>query len=176
MSWRALPLCLVLFSSCRDEAAEAYARAELKYRDLVAQSARPEDPRFDEVLRELEKVPASSRHYANAQKMMGGIKAVRGSKVRTPLALGPNGRRAPELEAHLAACARLAAMAGADGGMDQRVLKALDECRLNAEKLELRFSHPEEFEDGGHGHGHDGHDEAPYPDPLPAPQGEGVPR
>jgi hypothetical protein len=173
MSRLACCLAVLLLSSCRDEAAEAFARAEMKHRDLVSQMVRPDDPRFDAVLLELEKVPQSSRHYANAQKLMNGIKAVRAAKVRTPLALGPNGHRAPELEAHLAACARLAAMAGADGGIDQRILKALDECRQQAEKLELRFSHPEEFVDGGDGHLHE---EAPLPSPLPAPQGEGVPR
>lgn len=178
----ALLLTLLLFSACRDEAAEAFARADMKYRDLVAQAAKAEDPRFDEVIRELDKVPPSSRHYENAQKLKKGILGVRAAKVRTPLALGPNGRRAPELEAHLAACARLAAMAGADGGIDQRVLKALDDCRLQAEKLELRFSHPEEFMDGG-AHDHDAHGPAPRPAPVapnvvapavdPAGQGDG---
>lgn len=146
---RVLLLSALFLCSCRDEAAEAFARAELKYRDLVAQAAPPDDARFDAVLAELEKVPPTSRRHASAQELIKGLKAIRGAKVRTPLALGPNGRRAPELEAQLAACARLAAMAGADGGVDLRVLRALEQCRAQAERLELQFSHPGEYDDAG---------------------------
>ena len=141
-----LTLCL---SSCRDEAAEAFARAELQHRALIDEAARPEDPRFDAVLRELEKVPAGSKHAAAAQQLKQSIEAGRKHLVRTPLALGPNGRRPEQLEAMLAACARLATMAAADGGFERRTLEALEKCRREAEQLELRYSHPEEYGDGG---------------------------
>ena len=145
-------LTLVLFlSSCRDEAAEAFARADLKYRALVTEAARPDDPRFDAVLADLAKVTPGSKHYAAAQKLVAGLNAGRTSKVRTPLALAGNGRRPPQLEAQLAACARLAEIAGADGGVDRRALEALEACRLQAEKMELAIAHGDEHVevDGG---------------------------
>lgn len=153
---RPLLLSLLLLSACRDEAAESFARARLRYDALVSEAARPEDPRFDEVLRALAAVPAASRHHAEAQRLTRAIEGGRRQKVRTPLALAPSGRRPPELEAQLRACARLAALVGADGGVDHRALVALDACRLQAEKLELRYAHGDEAEplpDGGvHGH------------------------
>lgn len=147
-----LLITALLCTSCRDEAAEAFARADLQYRALLDQAARPEDPRFDAVFADLKKVPASSRHFTAAQKLLRALEAGRKTPVRTPLALGPNGRRAPALEAQLAACARLAVIAAADGGVDQRALAGLEACRKQAEQLELRFSHPEEYADGGEHH------------------------
>ena len=146
----AVLLTLVLFASCRDEAAEAFVRAELQHRALIGQSIRPEDPRFDVVLEELQKVPSTSRHFGPAQKLIRGIEAGRSQQVRTPLALAPNGRRPARLEAQLAACARLAEIAGAEGGLDRRTLVALEACRKDAERLELQFSHPEEMDGGDH--------------------------
>jgi hypothetical protein len=142
---------LLSLTSCRDEAAEAFARADLQYRELVAQAARPDDARFDAVLAELGKVPASSKHFAAAQKLGAAIAAGRGKKVRTPLAVAGNGHRPAQLEAQLEACARLAEMAGADGGVDRHALEGLEACRLRAEKLELSLSHGDEHVevDGG---------------------------
>jgi hypothetical protein len=146
-----LVTALLLCTSCRDEAAEAFVRAELKHKALIDEHARPDDARFDVVIADLQKVTPSSRHYDAAQKILKSVQAGRGLQVRTPLALGGNGRRPLQLEAQLAACARLAAMAGADGGVDQRALLALEKCRHEAELLELRLTHPEEYdEDGGH--------------------------
>jgi hypothetical protein len=136
----ALALCLAL-TSCRDEAAEAFARAQLRYEALIVEGVRPADPRFDAVLAELRKVPPSSKRHAQAQVLLRGIEGARQRGVRTPLALASDGHRPPELEAQLAACGRLAALAGVDGGVDQRALKALEDCRRTAEKLELRLSH-----------------------------------
>ena len=143
-------IAALVCSSCRDEAAEAYARAELKHRALIEQGARPEDPRFEPVLADFRKVTASSKHAAAAQKLIAGIEAGRKPPIRTPLALAANGRRPPRLEAQLAACAQLAVLAGADGGVDHPTMVALEKCRREAEALELQFSHPEEYEDGGH--------------------------
>lgn len=148
-SGRLLVIALFLCTSCRDEAAEAFVRAELKHRALIDEGVRPEDPRFDVVVAELKKVTPASRHYDAAQKLLSSVEAGRGLQVRTPLALGGNGRRPLQLEAQLAACARLAQLAGADGGVDQRAMIALEKCRREAEELELRLSHPGEYEDGG---------------------------
>ncbi len=140
---------LLLCTSCRDEAAEAFVRAELQHKALIDQGTPPQDPRFDAVIADLQKVTPKSRHYEAAQKLLKSVEAGRSARVRTPLALGGNGRRPLQLEAQLAACARLAQIAGADGGVDQRAMVALEKCRREAEELELRYSHPEEYEDGG---------------------------
>ncbi len=139
---------LLLLTACRDPAAEALARAQYQHQRLLAASARPEDPQFDAVLAELKKVPETSRHFAPAQALTQQI--VRGrTRVRTPLALGANGQRDASLVAQLAACARLAQMAGADGGVDARALAALEQCRFQAEKMEIEVAHGEEPHDGG---------------------------
>ena len=147
--FRSVVFLALIRCSCRDEAAEAFARAELQHRALIQQAARPEDPRFDAVILDLQRVPVSSRHFVEAQKLLKSIDAGRRQRVRTPLALGANGRRPPRLEAQLAACARLAELAGADGGVDHRTLVALETCRHEAEKMELELSHPDDHEDGG---------------------------
>ncbi len=152
VSRSAVLLLLLTLSSCRDEAAEAFARAELQQRALIDEGVPPQDPRFDTVLKELDKVPPGSKHAKAAEKLRRAILAGRTHGVRTPLALGPNGRRPEQLEALLAACARLATLAAADGGVERRTLEALEKCRREAEQLELRFSHPEEYGDGGEPH------------------------
>lgn len=84
--------------------------------------------------------------------MLNAIEGARAGRVRTPLALGNKGNRPPELEAQLAACARLAQIAGADGGVDLPALEALEKCRHQAELMELKFAHGDEHdehEDGG---------------------------
>ena len=82
------------------------------------------------VLTDLDAVPPGSPHGAEAQRLAAAIRLSRGPMVRTPLALGSKaGERHPALEAKLAACARLAQLAGADGGVDRRALEALEACR-----------------------------------------------
>lgn len=146
-------VCLVavcVLSACRDRGAEAFARAELQYRALLAEAAAPHDARFDAVLKDLGQVPSSSKHFVAAKALIHGIEAGRERRVRTPLALVPNGRRSSALEAQLAACARLAQLAGLDGGIDRHTLEALEACRFRAEKLELQQSHGEDFDAGSH--------------------------
>ncbi len=147
--FRSAVLFSLILCSCRDEAAEAFARANLQHRALINEAARPEDPRFDAVVLDLQRVPVSSKHFGEAQKLLTSIDAGRRQRVRTPLALGANGRRPPRLEAQLAACARLAELAGADGGVNHRALVALETCRREAEKMELEISHPDDHQDGG---------------------------
>lgn len=146
-----LALCLAL-SSCRDEGAEVWARAQAQHQALLAQGVAADDARYDAVLAELERVPRASKHHAQAEQLARGIRAARVT-VRTPLALAPKASRPPELQAQLAACARLAQLVGGDGGVDQRALVALEDCRRKAEKLELKLSHHDEHEhdepDGG---------------------------
>ncbi|MBL8909353.1 MAG: hypothetical protein JNM17_01500 [Archangium sp.] len=141
-----LPL-LLLICGCRDLEAEAFARAQMQHEALLLASTRPDDKKYDAVLADLAKVTEKSKHFAEAQKLKRIIEGGR-VKVRTPLALGPNGRRPPLLEAQLAACARLAEIAGADGGVNVRALEALEECRKKSELLELEYAHPEEVDAG----------------------------
>lgn len=138
------------FAGCRDAQAERFARAKLKYEALLERHAHSSEPGFAEVLAELEAVPASSPHHEEAQRLARAIRLARGPSVRTPLALAPReGSRPPELEAALNACGRLAALAGADGGVDRHVLEALEACRHRAELLELHLSHGHDAPDGG---------------------------
>jgi hypothetical protein len=138
-------LCALLLTACRDEGAERIARARATWDTLVDKGERPESTAFDPVLAELDAVPAGSRHGDEARHLADTIRRARAAPVRAPLALRPlPGRRPPELEAQLAVCARLAQLAGQDGGLDPRTLAAVEACRLRAEKLELRLSHPDD--------------------------------
>lgn len=142
----------LLFSGCasRDEHAERFVHARAAYDGLLARAERPSAAAFDEVLRELESIPLGSRHGPEAQRLAEAIRRGR-THVPAPLALAPKAGRPAELEAVLAACARLATEAGRDGGLTPSLLSALEACRRRAEALELRFAHGLAV-DGGHGH------------------------
>ena len=142
----ALVVLTLALTACRDHDAEALARARLQYDDLISQSARPGDARFDDVLRELRSVSPASKHAERAQQLIQAIEDGR-RRVRPPSAWG-GGAPPPTNETQLAACARLPQRAGLDGGVDARALQALEDCRHKAELLELEFAHPDEA-DGG---------------------------
>ncbi|MEW5740361.1 MAG: hypothetical protein AB1938_15640 [Myxococcota bacterium] len=147
-----LALVSVLFfgAGCRDEGAERYARARARYDALLEAHTRPQAAAFDEVLADLDAVPKSSARSADAQRLAAALRLARAPVVRTPLALAPKeGERPPALVAQLAACAHLAELAGADGGVDRRALEALEDCRKRAERLELSLSHGDDAPDGG---------------------------
>jgi hypothetical protein len=138
------------FAGCRDADAERFARAKLRYAALLERHAPASEPAFGEVLADLEAVPPKSPHYGEAQRLARAIRLARGPQVRTPLALAPReGSRPAALEAALNACARLAELAGQDGGVDGHVLEALEACRRRAERLELELSHGHDAPDGG---------------------------
>ncbi len=140
-------LCLLLLcTACRDNAAEALARAQYAHRALLADSARPHDARFDEVLSQLDAIPKDSPHAADANRLRRVIEDGR-RHIRTPLALGETGHRSPELEAQLAACRALAELAGRDGGVDRAAMFALEDCRRKAEVLELKHAHGDDHEE-----------------------------
>lgn len=139
----------LLLGACRDESAERFAHARASYDTLLERGQRPDAPAFDEVLRELESIPAGSAHGPEARRLAGAIRQGRAPRAPSPLALGPKAANRPaELEAVLARCAQLAAEAGRDGGVDQRALSALEDCRRRAEVLDIRFAHGDE-PDGG---------------------------
>ncbi|GMU59130.1 MAG: hypothetical protein AMXMBFR34_08930 [Myxococcaceae bacterium] len=152
MSRSSLLSLVVLFvgAGCRDEGAERYEKARRQYEALLSQHALPGAPGFDLVLSELDLVPRSSAKAQDAERLAHAIRLARSPTVRTPLALAPkDGSRPPALEAQLAACARLAELAGADGGVGSRALEALEDCRRKAERLELSLSHGDDAHDGG---------------------------
>lgn len=139
---------LLFLGACRDQTAERFAHARASYDTLLARAERPGSPAFDEVLKELESIPPAAPHGPEARRMAEAIRGGR-MQVRAPLALAPKlGSRPPELEAVLAACARLAVQAGLDGGVNPRALQALEDCRRRAEVLDIRFAHGDE-PDGG---------------------------
>lgn len=142
MRWLVWATVTVVFLGCRDRAAESFARADLQYRALLAEGASTQDARFEAVKRQLEQVPPSSKRYAQAQRLLKALAAR--AQVRVPLALGAQPGRPPELQAQLAQCARLAAQAGRDGGIDEAAMATLDRCRREAELTELRFAHGDE--------------------------------
>jgi hypothetical protein len=138
---------MCLFFCCRDESAEHFSHAKYSSAQLIEKGTSLYDKQYDAVLEELKLVRTSSRHFTESQKLIVTIENGR-TKIRTPLALAPKtGSRPAALEAQLQACARLAQLAGEDGGVP-RALAALEECRKQAEKMELQFSHADE--DGGH--------------------------
>ncbi len=139
---------VLLLGACRDQTAERFTHARSSYDTLLARGEPPASPGFDEVLKELESIPLGSPHGAEAHRLAGAIRGGR-AQVRAPLALAPKpGSRPAELEAVLAACARLAAQAGLDGGLNPHALQALEACRRRAEVLDIHFAHGDE-PDGG---------------------------
>lgn len=144
----ALLLSLTIWS-CRDEAAERFSHGRASYDALLAKGERAEAKAFDQVLADFDAVPDSSRHAAEARKLAQVIRLAR-SHPRTPLAVvTKEGARPPELEAQIAACARLAQLIGLDGGVDRHGLEALEACRRRAELLDIRLAHGGEPEDDG---------------------------
>ncbi len=140
----------VLCASCRDASAERFARAKLRYEELIYAGKHPNDPAFDALLQDFDAVRADSRHKIDADKLASAIRNVR-TRVRAPLALGAlSTTRSDALKAQLAICAAMAAGAGRDGGVDLEAKRAIDTCRKTAEQLELRDAHSESPEDEAH--------------------------
>jgi hypothetical protein len=136
-----LLLCVIALSSCRDEGAERYARARATYDSLLDRGELPTSKAFDPVLADLAFAQTTGAHAGEAKRLADAIRFGRSPHQPTPLALGAKpGTRPPELEAQLAACARLAQLAGADGGVALKALAALEACRRRAEEIDVRLS------------------------------------
>lgn len=90
--------CLVpflLLAACRRSAdsvgGEAYDKAKRQYDALVLGARTAQDPGYDEVLQELEKVPSESRYRAKADQLRDAIVQVRSPRVVRPLATSGRG-------------------------------------------------------------------------------------
>ncbi len=143
---------LVVLCGCRDAEAERFAHARATYDTLLAKGERVESKAFDPVLADFDAVPEQSAHAAEARRLSTAIRKGR-QHALPPLAVVPKGgSRPPMLEAEMAACARLAELAGLDGGVDRRALTALEACRRRVEQLDERLNHaddPADAADGG---------------------------
>ncbi|MBI3185356.1 MAG: hypothetical protein HYZ28_24725 [Myxococcales bacterium] len=140
---RALLALLMLLSGCRDEGAQVFERARVRYEALLAEGRRLEDPAFDEVLAELRRVPEGSRASVEARRLEGAIERGRASRIGRPLA-SAGAAGGPELAAKREECAKLAqALGQASGGQREDMVRRLAECRRQLHALE-DAQHPSE--------------------------------
>ncbi len=139
-----LVITLLSFGACRDAGAEQWSRVHAQYESLLARSERVESPAFDALLVDLDAVPEASRHRAEAQKLAATIRKGR-VHLPVPLAVAPKpGTEPAMLEAQMAACTRLAELVGRDGGVDQRALLALEDCRAKVNQVREKLVHQTE--------------------------------
>jgi hypothetical protein len=134
-------LCaFLLFASCKDEGERAFLHAKAAHLALVEKGARPSAPAFDEIIAELDSVPAGSQRYADAQRLKAAIENAR-IHVRRPLAtVHSNESDLPaDVRAQTRACAALAELLGRDGGATPAVVKALDDCRRRIERVDRAY-------------------------------------
>lgn len=147
MSRFAVASCACLLLACRDDGEAAFTKAKAHYDSLILAAQPPGVPAFDEVMAELDAVPAGSKRAAEARKLKQNILNAR-VRLRAPLSIVKDERSfPPDVIAQLRACNRLAELAGPDGGLTRKVMEALDDCRQRAEKLELEYSHGPHAED-----------------------------
>ena len=80
---------LVGLGACkRDAGPELLARAQARHAELVERGVPPVDPAWEEVIRELEKVPPDSQVHAEAQRRLTRLRELRS----TPLPPRPLSR------------------------------------------------------------------------------------
>jgi hypothetical protein len=134
----AIALCALGLVACHRVPEDPYPKARAQYEQLVLSGARPTDPRFDPVVKELEQVPATSPNRPEAEKLLAAIHAGRGTLPPKPLAVpGGEPNESPDITAQRQACEALAKRLGtADGGMRERLVKAIDDCQKKIHQLE----------------------------------------
>lgn len=137
----------VLLLGCRDAGLEKYREARSRYEALVQQGNQPADPAFDEVLRLLDEVPASSNVREKADALRESL-----LHSRRPIAPLPLATRRESVEgddprgtALRAECARLAEQLG-QTPQDARagVERQLARCKAALDKLEEERHHQAE--------------------------------
>ena len=136
---RALLAAALALLACHRAPEDRYPQARAEYEHLVLEGARPTDPRFDEVEKELQSVPASSPNKAAADKLLAALEGARAQLPPKPLAVpgGVEPNETPDVTAQRQACEALAKQLGtADGGTRPRLEKALDDCQAKVHQLE----------------------------------------
>ena len=136
---RLWPLVAALaLAGCHHAPEDPYFDAQTRYRQLVDLGTRPDDPKFDPVMHELEQVPKSSPNYPKAQKLLGGIQAARAPKPPKPLAApGGEPNETADVIAQREACEALAKQLGtADAGLKPKLEAAINDCHRRLEALQ----------------------------------------
>ena len=128
--------CLAL-AGCRDRGVEKYDQALHQYEALVGQGVRATDPRFAEVEKLLDAVPADSTARVRADTLRRALQSAQAPKLRTPLAIQGGAHLPSEVAAQLAHCRKLAEEFGTTPEAERAAkLGALDACRAAAEQLD----------------------------------------
>lgn len=139
----ALACAAALVAGCNDEGEKHLKAARTEYEALVAAGREPVDKGFDEVLRELEAVPAGAPEKAQAQALKDRITHARAPRVERPL-VTPYAVFAeePEVAAKKAECEQMAKALG-EAPADKRELlrQRLVVCQTQQHEIEeLRHS------------------------------------
>jgi hypothetical protein len=134
----AVAACCLALAGCKDRGVDSYAQALHQYEVLVGQGVRPTDPRYAEVVKLLDAVPADSSAHVRAEALRHALQSAQAPKLRTPLAVQGGAHLPSEVAAQLSHCRKLAEEFGTTPEAERaEKLKALDACRLAAEKLDI---------------------------------------
>jgi hypothetical protein len=138
-----LVFVVALLAGCNDEGEKHLKAARTQYEALVVAGREPVDKGFDQVLRELDQVPADSRERAQAQALKDRITHARAPRVERPL-VTPYAVFAeePEVAAKKAECEQMAKALG-EAPADKRELlrQRLVVCQTQQHEIEeLRHS------------------------------------
>ena len=148
-------LALALLAVGCDEGPRHLKVALAKHQALVDARKLPNDPGFDDVLAELEEIPAQSRARAEAVKLADAIRQVRSMNTPRPLARAPLATdeilRAIELK-----CMQLARQVGeASGEARDALALELKKCEAARAARDDHLAHAEsEAADDGGTEGH----------------------
>ena len=144
---------LLLTAACKDAGVEQLATAKAKYAALIDAGKTPQQPEFDELMKELGAIPADSKASPEAVKLKTGIERARASRVAPPLApanpmvpaVDPSlEQQRTELIAAREECARLAASIGTSKGPQRKAkFELLDACQRRVATMDEALDHAE---------------------------------
>lgn len=134
-------LLVVALVGCEDKGKAEYQAAYDRYQALVTEGRRPNDPAFDEVVKKLEAVPASSAASGKAKSLREAILRSRKRLAPRPLAV-PGARDGgvaedPKVQAKQQECVRLAQAIGTAKPEERdAAVKKLQACKVELIQLE----------------------------------------